>query len=148
MIHHLRFPLGNSVNSYIDPELATVQYTSFDKVLSTISEIGRGAELARMDIHSAFRLLILHPDEFELFGFHFKYQFYFDQCLPMGCSASFALFKNFSTFLEWVIKLKSGKRSVEHYLDDFLLAGKAGTEECLQLMDRFRIIILSGIYNL
>jgi hypothetical protein len=77
MIQHLSFPLGNSVNSYIDPELATVQYTSFDKVLSTISEIRRGAELARMDILSAFRLLILHPDEFELFGLHFKNQFYF-----------------------------------------------------------------------
>jgi hypothetical protein len=75
MIQHLSFPLGNSVNSYIDLELATVQYTSFDKVLSTISEIRRGAELARMDILSAFRLLILHPDEFELFGLHFKNQF-------------------------------------------------------------------------
>jgi hypothetical protein len=58
----------------------------------------------------------------------------------MGCSASCALFKICSTFLEWGIKFKSGKRSVEHYLDDFLLAGKAGTGECLQLMDRHRII--------
>jgi hypothetical protein len=72
MIQHLSLPLGNSVNSYFDPELATVQYTSFDKVLSTISEIGRGAELARMDILSTFRLLIIHPNEFELFDFHFK----------------------------------------------------------------------------
>jgi hypothetical protein len=140
MNQHLSFPLGNSVNSYFDPELATVQYTSFDKVLSTISEIGRGAELARMDILSAFRLLILHPDEFELFGFHIKNQFYFDKCLPMGCSASCALLKFFSTFLEWAIKFKSGKISVEHYLDDFLLAGNAGTGDCLQLMDRLRII--------
>jgi len=60
--------------------------------------------------------------------------------LTHGCSASCALFEKFSTFLEWAIKFKSGKRSVEHYLDDFLLAGKAGTGECLQLMDRFRII--------
>ena len=140
MIQHLSFPLGNNVNSYIDPELATVQYTSFDKVSSTINEIGRGAELARMDRRSAFGLLILHPDEFELFGFHFKNQFYFDKCLPMGCSASCVLFEKCSTFLEWAIKLKSGKRSVEHFLDDFLLAGKAGTGDCWQLMDHFRII--------
>ena len=85
------------------------------------------------------RLLILHPDEFELFGFHFKNQFYFDKCLPMGCSASCALFEKCSTFLEWAIKFKSGKRSVEHFLDDFLLAGKAGTGDCWQLMDHFRI---------
>ena len=110
MIQHLSFPLGNNVNSYIDPELATVQYTSFDKVLSTINEIGMGAELARMDIRSAFRLLILHPDEYELFGFHFKNQFYFDKCLPMGCSASCALFEICSTFPEWAIKFKSGKK--------------------------------------
>ena len=58
----------------------------------------------------------------------------------MGCSASCALLKNCSTFLECAIKFKSGKRSVEHYLDHFLLAGKAGTGECLQLMNRLRII--------
>ena len=58
----------------------------------------------------------------------------------MGCSASCALLKFFSTFLEWAIKFKSGKISVEHYLDDFLLAGNAGTGDCLQLMDRLRII--------
>ena len=82
MIPHLSCPLGNSVNSYIDPELAIIQYASFDKVLSTISEIGRGDELARMDILSAFRLLILHPDEFELFGFHFKNQFILTNAYP------------------------------------------------------------------
>ena len=58
----------------------------------------------------------------------------------MGCSASCALLKIFSTFLEWAIKFKSGKISVEHYLDDFLLTGNAGTGDCLQLMDRLRII--------
>ena len=58
----------------------------------------------------------------------------------MGCSASCALLKNCSTFLECAIKFKSGKRSVEHYLDHFVLAGKAGTGECLQLMNRLRII--------
>lgn len=65
-----------------------------------------------MDIIAAFRLLILHPDEFELFGFRFKNQFYFDKCLPMGCSASCALFEKFSSFLEWVFKAKSGKKNL------------------------------------
>lgn len=140
MIHHLSYPLGNSVNSHIDPELATVQYTSFDKVLDTISKLGRGAELAKMDVVAAFRLLILHPDEFDLFGFYFKNKFYYDKCLPMGCSASCAIFEKFSCFLEWVVKFKSGKNSIEHYLDDFLLAGAGGSGECLQLMEHFRLI--------
>ena len=139
MIQYLSYPAGNSVNNnFIDPELATVQYTSFDRVLLTVSQLGVGAELARMDILSTFRLLILHPDDFELFGFFFKDQFYFDKCLPMGCSPSCALFEKFSSFFEWVLRFKSGKESIEHYLDDFLLAGKAGSGECLHLINIFR----------
>lgn len=138
MIQHLSYPQGSSVNEFIDPELATVQYTSFDKVLDTISGIGRGAQLARMDIKSAFRLLILHPDEFDLFGFKFKGQFFFDKCLPMGCSASCALFEIFSCFLEWTIKYITRKESIEHYLDDFLFVGRPGTTDCLYLMSNFR----------
>lgn len=98
MIQHLSYPLGSSINSFIDPQLATVQYTSFDKVLGTISKLGKGAEMARMDIVSAFRLLILHPDEFVLFGFRFQDNFYFQKALPMGCSAACALFEKFSWF--------------------------------------------------
>jgi hypothetical protein len=91
MIQHLSCPQGDSINTFIDPEFSTVQYTSSDKVLSTISEIGKCALLVRMDVKSAFRLFILNPDEFDLFGFKFKGQFFFDKCLPMGCSASCAL---------------------------------------------------------
>lgn len=138
MIHHLSFPLGHSVNSYIDPDLSTVQYTSFDKVLATIAGSGPGSELARIDIKSAFRLLIIHPEDFELFGFHFQGKFYYDKCLPMGCSASCALFEKFSTFLEWAIRVKTGRNEIEHYLDDFLFVGKPHSDQCLQLMNSFR----------
>ncbi len=141
MIQHLSFPMGNSVNDFIDPELATVQYTSFDKVLSTISKLGKGAEMARMDIQSAFRLIILHPDDFELFGFSFKGQYFYDKCLPFGCSASCSLFEKLACFLEYLVRFQSGKDSIEHYLDDYLLvASEPG--ECLQLMNIFRTICL------
>jgi hypothetical protein len=42
--------------------------------------------------------------------------------------------------LEWAIRFKSRKESIEHYLDDFLLARKAGSGECLHLMNIFRSI--------
>jgi hypothetical protein len=84
LIQHLSYPLGNSVNGYMDPDLSSVEYTSFDKVLNTISSIGQGAVLARLDIKSAFRLLILSPEDFELFGFKFKGLYFYDKCLPMG----------------------------------------------------------------
>ena len=100
LIQHLSFPIGRSVNDGIDPVFSTVQYTSFDKVLDSVAKLGRKTLLAKMDILSAFRLLILHPSDFELFGFKFKNQFYFDKCLPMSCSASCSLFETFASFLE------------------------------------------------
>lgn len=99
MIQHLSYPHGESVNSFIDPDLSTVQYTSFDKVLATISAIGKGAILARMDIKSAFRLLPLDPKDFPLFGFKFKSMFYFDKNLVMGLSAACALWEKYASFV-------------------------------------------------
>lgn len=138
LIHHLSYPLGKSVNSAIDPQFSTVQYTSFDKVLDTVASLGKNALLAKMDVKAAFRLLILHPDDFELFGFKFKNNFFFDKCLPMGCSAACALFEKFATFIEWGVRKRSEKGEIEHYLDDFLLAGKSGTNDCKFLMTVFR----------
>jgi hypothetical protein len=38
--------------------------------------------------------------------------------------------KKLSTFLEWAAKTSSRKEEIEHYLDDFLLAGRVGTKDC------------------
>ena len=118
-----------------------MQYTSFDKVLGTISKLGKGAEMARMDIVSAFRLLMLHPDEFVLFGFRFQDNFYFQKALPNGMFGGVrAVRKVFMFFLEWLVRFQSHKESIEHYLEDFLLAGEARSGECLHLMNIFRTI--------
>lgn len=41
LIHHLSFPEGESVNDFIDPELCTVQYTSFDEAIHMIQDMER-----------------------------------------------------------------------------------------------------------
>ena len=137
LIHHLSYPLGKSVNSYIDPGNCSVQYTSFDKVLNTISEIGSKSLMGRMDISSAFRLLPIHPDDFVLFGFKFDGNYFFDKSLPMGCSASCQLFERFATFVEWLVRSRSKSNSVEHYLDDFFFVGKANSGDCQHRMSIF-----------
>lgn len=80
-----------------------------------IAMLGPSAELGKVDIKNAFRLLPIHPGDFDLQGFKFKNQFYFDKCLPMGCSISCAIFEKFSTFLQWVVKEKAGLSTLEHY---------------------------------
>ena len=102
IITHLSYPQGNSVNSFIDPELASVQYSSFDQVVEIVSNLGKGALMGKMDIKSAFRLIPVSPSDFDLLGIQFNDQYFIDKCLPFGCSISCSVFEKFSTFLHWL----------------------------------------------
>ena len=137
LITHLSFPLNISVNDFIDEDFCTVKYTSFDNVIQMIAGLGPGALLAKRDIKSAFRLLPVYPDDFHLLGIKCGVSYFIDKCLPMGASLSCNLFEKFSSFLHWLVSYKSGIISLDHYLDDFILAGKADTDECLQLISTF-----------
>ena len=104
LIHHLSFPAGESINDFIDKDLCTVRYAFFDRAVDLVMQAGDGAWLAKSDIKSAFRLLPVAPSDYELLGFKFGGQYYFDKCLPMGCSISCSLFEAFSTFLEFQVR--------------------------------------------
>ena len=134
LIHHLSFPEGDSINDYIDHEVSTVKYTSFDEVLNMILTLGNGAYMAKFDIKSAFRLIPVRQSDFKLLGIQFKDQFYFDKCLPFGCSISCSTFEKFSTFLEWTIKAVTASKNVRNYLDDFALAAFTG-KGCQHTLD-------------
>ena len=137
LIHHLSHPEGESVNDGIPPELCSVQYASVDDAVELVRKAGPGAEMAKADIESAFRLLPVHPVSFRLLGFRLGGGFYFDKCLPMGCAISCAYFEAFSTFLEWLLGRQHPEGSRLHYLDDFLFVGEAGTGHCRGLLRAF-----------
>ena len=72
LIQHLSYPEGGSVNDAIPQEQCTVRYTSFDEAVSMVRRCGVGAELAEYDIKSAFWILPVNPQDFDLLGFHFQ----------------------------------------------------------------------------
>ena len=137
LITHLSYPPENSINHYIDPDLCKVKYSSLDNVLGVIYKLGKHAKLGKNDISSAFRLLIVNPADFDLLGICFDGKYYIDKCLPMGCSISCSLFEKFSTFLHWLVEVKSGLKTLDHYLDDFIFAGSDSTSDCSVLMNCF-----------
>jgi hypothetical protein len=49
-----------------------------------ISSLGKGAELGKIDIKQAFRLLIVNPTDFDLLGIQFEGKYWEDKNLPMG----------------------------------------------------------------
>ena len=119
MIFDLSFPFGHSVNAGISQEDASVQYTRFDEIIRLVREEGQGSYLFKLDIKSAFRLIPIHPRDFQLLGMFHNGEFFIDKCLPFGLSVSCAIFEKFSTFLEWALRQATGSDQIIHYLDDF-----------------------------
>ena len=104
LIQHLSWPYGQSVNDGISDEAAYVKYSSFDEAVQCIAVSGKSTLLAKADVKSAFRLLPVRREDFNLLGIQVGGYFYVDKCLAMGCASSPALFETFSTFLEWATR--------------------------------------------
>lgn len=140
LIQHLSFPKGGSLNDEIDDSLCSVAYATFDEAVGKIKACGRGALLAKADVKSAFRLLPIAPAAFSSLGFYFDGFYFFDKCLPMGCSLSCTYFETFSTFIHWVMCFESGQDSIAHYLDEFLFIGSANSDICSRLLQLFVVV--------
>lgn len=70
VIHDLSIPKGRGVNDLIPNELTSVQYEDFDHVMRLIQLAGPYAWISKVDIKHAFRIMLIHPDDVHLFGFH------------------------------------------------------------------------------
>ena len=139
VIHHLSFPKGQSVNDGISFEDSTVKYASVGQAIHKIVALGPNCYMAKTDIQSAFRIVPVDPKDYPLLGFKWKDQFYYDRCLPMGCSSSCAIFEKLSTALEWIISQELHQVSVLHILDDFLFISPT-FKGCQDALDKFIII--------
>ena len=55
----------------------------------------------------------------------------------MGYSESNCLFEKFSTFIQWAVMNECNSDNLDHYLDDFLFAGKSNNQDCKNSMNSF-----------
>ncbi|XP_045196576.2 uncharacterized protein LOC123551595 isoform X1 [Mercenaria mercenaria] len=133
LIHHLSYPQGSSLNDFIDPASSSVHYTSIDRVVEAVVTLGRSCEMAKVDIKSAFRLLPVHKDDFELLGFQLGGVYFEDKALLMGCAISCCLWEKFATFLQWLVRYKSKSESLFHYLDDYICLACSNSGECMAI---------------
>ena len=99
--------------------MCNVKYASFDLAVQLVISNGKGALMAKADIESAFRLLPVHPDDFQLSGIQIENMYFDDKALPMGASCSPALFEKNSTFIDWVVKKVAATDNVTHYAGEF-----------------------------
>ena len=75
MIHHLSFPKGSSINDGIAAADTYVHYQSIDDAIHCIKTFGKASLMSKSDIESAFRILPIHPNDYELLGMKIDGQF-------------------------------------------------------------------------
>ena len=129
LIHHLSCPSGFSVNDNIPSDCSTVHYATVNEAVKLVQRLRIGCFLAKTDIKSAFRIIPVHLQDYPLLGIKWADNYYFDRCLPMGCSSSCAIFEAFSTSLEWLSLHKFKASAVLHIPDDFLFVASS-LEKC------------------
>ena len=129
LITDLSFPEGGSVNDGIDPACCSLQYTSVEKIAEAAQSLGVGALLAKLDVRSAYLLVPVQPADRPLLSFIWKGRVFVDGMLPFGLRSAPKIFTAVADALAWIIRAR-GVRHVDHYLDDFVTFGPAGSEEC------------------
>ena len=96
--------------------------------------------MAKTVLKSAFRLIPIHPDDWNLLGSYWKAQFYVD--LPFGLRSTPYLFNQLSDALEWILKHNYSLQNVLHILDDFFVA-KCTRVQCLTFFSTLLRVFMS-----
>jgi len=79
LIVDLSCPAGNSVNDGIDPKLCSLCYASVDNAVAAVQQLGRDAELVKLDIRDAYRIVPVHPADYHLLGIRWEGKTYIDR---------------------------------------------------------------------
>ena len=122
-IFHLSYPKSGStsINHSISKDDFSLQFITIDDAIEGIKQFGSGCFLAKTDTESAFRLVPIHPDDYELLGMCWEGKYYYDKVLPFGLRSAPSIFNRLSDALEWILLHKCNISFVCHILDDFLL---------------------------
>ena len=77
-------------------------------------------------------MIPVHPQDRLLLGMEWKEFVYIDKALPLGLRSAQIIFTAVADALQWIMQ-KNGVSYVDHYIDDFITAGKGGTDECSKM---------------
>ena len=133
MIVDLSFPKGRSINDGISKVLASISYASVDDAVHYILTLGRGAQLVKLDLRNAYRIVPVHHKTNACFQYPGKGDIitYVDRALPFGLRSAPKIFSAVADTIAWVLH-GAGIERLIHYLDDFLFVGSPNTDEAAQ----------------
>ena len=102
--------------------------------------------MAKVDLKSAFRMVPVRQEDWELLGIHWQNQYYIDTCLPFGLRSAPYLFNQFADALHWILQNNYDIPHPIHYLDDYLLMEQPASPRCGHRVKTFlRVCNLLGV---
>ena len=108
LIVDLSHPEGRSVNDGIDPGLCSLKYVRVDDVVRRLVQMGPGAEMAKIDVKSAYRIVPVHPSDRWMLGIYWNGGVFVVAALPFGLRSAPKIFNALADAVEWMAK-RQGK---------------------------------------
>ena len=128
LIVNLSAPRGRSVNDFIANESCSTEYVRVAEATQRCALLGEGAQLVKLDIQSAYRVVPVHPADRHFLGVRWQGQAFADTALPFGLRSAPIIFSAVADALLWVM-YQRGISSGLHYLDDYLFFGRPRSRE-------------------
>ena len=100
----LSSPAGSSVNDGIDPSLCSLTYITVDMMAEKVAQLGRGTNLGKVDIKSAYRIVPVNPEDQMLLGMQRGGRTFLDTWLPFGLRSAPIIFTALADALEWIVR--------------------------------------------
>ena len=80
-----------------------------DDIIEQVVALGKGAQLTKMDVESAFRIIPVHSEDRPLLGMKWKGLLYIDQILSFGLRSAPKIFNSVADALEWIVRARVPK---------------------------------------
>lgn len=92
LILDLSSPDNHSINDGIAQDICSLSYSSVDQAATIMAQLGRDAQLAKIDIAHAYRNVPVHPADRHLLGMQWDNLIYIDTVLPFGLRSAPKIF--------------------------------------------------------
>ena len=130
LIIDLSFPGGYSINNGISADEFSMHYITLDQIIHMVAKHGSRAMMVKFDVETAYRNIAVHPEDWYLLGMKWRGQFFVDLAPPFGIRSAPFIFNSIADMVEWIIINRYNVADLMHYLDDFLTAGPAHSNQC------------------
>ena len=135
LIHDASKPDNISLNDYAVLD----EKKTFETIQDAEYMITEGCYLAKLDLKSAYRSVLVHPSQYPLTGLKWKfsgegkYTYMIDTRLPFGARMSPGIFHELTQAVKHIMACK-GYTGIVVYLDDFLVVEKT-KEACIESLN-------------